>query len=361
MEVLAQNNFESLIDFLRYSPTGDNSQHWSFSCSDNKVDIYLIPERSEHDLNQENCASYLALGALIQNAKVWAASNNKRIHHQVCEESDFPKLAILSIENAPSTSLFTKDDLMNRSTNRKLYQAIPDFKSFVQKLQDDLQIQDGSLYFKKDFSEDFKKHIYRAERYVWVRRETFVDIAKWIRYSDEEAKRLKDGFSLANVHLKAIDGIMIRLLLKFPMLANLLNKTIIRVKTHFDINKLLKNYGHAVCVSAPDCSTKSMIEVGMKMQAVWLYLTKHSYAAQPQTLASLLPAYLSSRNKLPDNCPQGFEDFFNEGPSILRKEFGMSDNEFPVWMLRFGQASPLLPKESTYRKDIDFFIKKEEA
>lgn len=113
-----------IIDAANQAPSGGNSQPWKFKVRNSIIDVIALPEKDHPILNFRNRGTYIAHGALVENAKIAAEALGYESAFNL-----FPQEGVLvRIFLKPST-VMRKNNLYEaisqRHSNRKPYKTDP--------------------------------------------------------------------------------------------------------------------------------------------------------------------------------------------------------------------------------------------
>lgn len=359
MERINNKQLREIINLMRYAPTGDNSQHWSFKInSDATVEIHHDNTLSKHILNQDHYSSLLSLGGLIEIATIAATSSNHSVE------------ALLSLENLDNSLYATLEfsqksiieevhplimTIKKRETNRKKYQSSSLPQGMIEEVKTQFKELGINIRSTSTIDRGLLKYLIKCDSYIWNNRTVFTDTAKWIRFSYNEKTKTKDGFSLENLNLKNIDGIFIKLLIKSKLVYKIMWPLALKWKSNIDSRSILKNTSNLICFTTKNNDAESIVNIGRAMYITWLRLNKSGNGVQPLTVASLLP-FIKQQRGVVTNAPKNYLSEFDRAQEHFSRNFNLDKNESIVWMLRTGKAFPLVQSARTVRRDIESFL-----
>ncbi|MAF90434.1 MAG: hypothetical protein CL674_04110 [Bdellovibrionaceae bacterium] len=353
---LSESQKKHLINCLRFSPTGDNSQHWKFSFKDCYLQVFLDEERGKHQLNIFNSASYLALGCLIETANVWAAINSFNVHYDWPEKAKFPLLLNLSFSTANTSSIFEEVDLYNRHTNRRHYSTskLPENRlTQLKEINSDLNVE---IHWKLKPSKKLKDLFQLGEYFIWKNRKAFMDTTDWVRFKPSESIQTRDGFSLENLNLSKIDGFFLRVIRTSHFMQKLIWFLGARIKIGFDTFRFKKHLGAVLAVSTQLKGPNALLESGRAIMRSWLYLNKNQISVHPLTVISLLPYIYIEYGAWPDGTPNEYADQIESSYEAWYEKFEIPSEHKITWAIRFGYAKPLQDAARTLRRQGEDFM-----
>ncbi|HJU03626.1 MAG TPA: hypothetical protein VJ692_00635, partial [Nitrospiraceae bacterium] len=124
-----QAGLRRLIEAAIRAPSGDNCQPWSFQIEGpRRIVIRTVPERAKSFFDYKSCATFLSMGAVIENMRIQAASEGGSI--RVSSENDgegCPRA--VSVQLVPDTNDRVSPDrveaMFQRTVNRRPFLPRP--------------------------------------------------------------------------------------------------------------------------------------------------------------------------------------------------------------------------------------------
>lgn len=337
----------SLIERVR-APSGDNSQPWNFEWDGRTLRIFHNPIRAAHPLDPDGCASKLAFGCLVRAVEIAAADLGFAVSMQQTSNDDSLKRCWIKLNFSKSEALNGRElapFLALRSADRRAFQGgtltLAQFESTL-KIMD--QFSPAQFHLLETRDAEFTNYICESEEVMGRHAEILPAVLKWVRFSFAEAKRVGDGLTWRNLGVKLWEVPMLPLIKNFPKIMRLAKLTM-PAQQNSRARAQLESSAGVVCITLPRSALADLLPAGRLMMQVWLELTKCGYGVQPLTLASTL-VYANKMNLLDASFDH---KFYERGEEILRRKFGFSDDQFPVWMIRTGKSTPLPIELGTFR------------
>lgn len=270
------------------APSGENSQPWHFEVSlqntEAIVDVYLNESSDNSLYNWEHRASYLALGACVENIDVIASTYGLK-----AEITPFPlqeskklvaRIRLVSIESVKSV---LSDAIFERSTNRKPYNPQVLSEEVTIALKVAAQSKDTSIDFVA--KEEDKKELARVgatNEAIMLGNESihnfFFSHVNWTKKSDESKR---SGFFVQSLELPppARVGFMIaRSWARCRVLNRLVGFSEIVAKQNAAVYTQAPLFG---IITAQSESAESAFASGRAFQACWLEASKQGISIQP--------------------------------------------------------------------------------
>ncbi len=355
-----QKQIREIIEKAIKSPSGDNCQPWSFAWDGIKLSIYHDERRAYHPLNAGQRASWIALGCMLESIKI-AASAIKYVAEievgtlESGNDDPWAVVHLLSKEGVKADPLF--DYLEKRTTDRRLYQGGELNNDLLQTvLERSEEYRPAGLFFVDHISQNLEKYILESEAQMMEHPEVMINILKWTHLSTRKAKKSGDGLSWRNMSVRLFEVPGIWLIKKFPFLMKLVRRNLVRQHRE-RIKAQIQTAAGLICVTVPKSAStpKDIVNAAGMIMRTWLLLTSQAYGCQPLTMSSTL-IYLMNQQLLDEHFAENIE-IFEEGEKLMHQEFGIPEDQTPVWMIRTGRSSELPEKLRTFRRSADDLIR----
>jgi len=319
------------------APSGDNCQPWRYSVQDDVIRLYNIPGRDVSQFNAKQRASYIALGAFIENA-VTAAS----AHRLTGQVTYFPTKAdpdlVATIRLTPSSGV---DEPLARAigercTNRRRYQG-----GILSPEQQQALVASVSPFPQarvRLFSGEDQKRIAQViglnDRLVFENRDLHAFLFDHIRWNAAEAEQTRDGLDIRTLELAAPDALAFRLFKSYDLvqLFNLVGGSRIIAA---NARKLALSAAAIGVISLEGTGPEQYLACGRAMERVWLEATRQKLAFQLMTGITCL------MGRVMDGDPGSL----NPAHAALVREAYLklstlleSDRETPMIIFRTGHA-----------------------
>jgi hypothetical protein len=330
------------------APSGDNLQPWTFINDDESLLIFHDPNQDRSLFNVHHLASYIALGAVLENVLIAATKYNYRAN--ICYFPEPPKqdlIARVTFASGAETDPLV-DSIEKRCTNRRPYETRALDGSIIQRLNlERNRFPHIGLVWLSDQS-SLKKIgaiVSRADRLLFENPLVHGHFFSTLRWNQAEIEQTRDGLPIASLELGRVGSLAFRILK---------NWTIVKCLNRFGLSKavanhstvLMKRCSAAGLITAPDISPFSFLEVGHSFQRVWLNATKENLAFQPMTAL----IFLQLRSRLEDyNGMTTEQRIVIDGLRRDLDEFlGISKGRVPAMLFRLGYGAP--PSGKTLRR-----------
>ena len=224
-----------LIDELRFVPTGDNSQHWEYIWNNDHLEIYLNQDKAEHFFNQNNHSVLLSFGCLLGCLHISSIDQGFQYQIEYSYRDNSNNLyARVNFHKSKPQALDIAKEIPFRETNRYPYSKEPVSRALIDDIVSAFGSSKCDLHVIDSFSKPTLKKLITSELFLWRVRKAFLDTTKWIRYSNQEKYKSRDGFSLANIRISKLESYAVKLLRKFEFLYYFLPKMGLKVKLRLD-------------------------------------------------------------------------------------------------------------------------------
>jgi len=335
------NIIKNIIDISVYAPSGDNAQPWRFEIREGVVFVYNIPERDNSIYNFNMSASYISLGALIENIKVASTHYGYK-----CEvDLDENETSNLVAKCYLSQSGDVQEDYLfkfikKRATNRKPYRATTLSSPFL------LEIKNYRKFFPDNFrvnfvltdNKDLVKTIAEAssanEQIVLENKDLHDFLFSHITWTEKEDEE-KKGFFLKTLEMKGPQQLVFKILKSWKIL-RFLNKLGISKIVAKENSKIYSKSKAMLAITIDSLDKISFLETGMLMQRLWLLATKNNIYAQPLTGIVFLRNRLEIEGESKTFNPN-HEKIIKNSYNVLEKSFDVKNKRISM-ILRLGYA-----------------------
>ncbi len=351
-ETVVKNDLQAILDFAKWSPSGDNSQPWHFELkSETEFILHFHNEDSAYDFAGK--PSVMTIGFFIETFKIAASHFSYRVdwtYEPIGPKTHNIIFRITKDESIKESQLFPMIKI--RSVNRFAYKT-------TRLTQRQKMVLEQSLgeHFKIRWFESFFERLTIAKLNA---------AATLIRLSIKETYKthkhmmdFKNDFSPAGVPIKAA-GISLptQKLLEFGIQSwervNFMNKFLggaIVPQIEMDFLPGIFCAAHYIIEWKFPENVEDLLAGGQALQRFWLQLTQLGLVMQP-AVATIAFAYYG-RNKI----------YFTENPSMQKRAIKLSQQLgkiVPVnniaFMGRVGVPLTSLPIPRSVRKDLSELI-----
>jgi len=302
------------------APSGDNLQPWSFKSKGDALFLRHEPMRDRSLFNVQYLASFIGLGAVLENIHIAASAENYRSVIEAQPDSlDHDWIARITFEpGAPPDPLAAF--LEQRCTNRRFYSNRSVDPALLEHLNMSPTFPSTGLFWlrEKDKLDALGKLIAQADRLIFENQHIHDHLFSTLRWTSEETERSRDGLPVPALELGRFGSLAFR---------GLRNWKIVNLINHFGFSKaasrhsiqLMRRCSAAGLITAADVSLLSFLHAGRAFQRLWLQATKENLAIQPMTaiiflqLRARLAAYdhlTSSQIETANDLRKAMERFF---------------------------------------------------
>jgi molybdopterin/thiamine biosynthesis adenylyltransferase/nitroreductase len=278
-----------ILDRAILAPSGGNCQPWRFVLDGDAVEVHLDRSRSRGLLNASSHASYLALGAAIENAAIAGASLGLAAHVDVLPDAlDPTKAAVVRFEASREQLLNGAARLLpaveRRTTNRQLGLPTPPDASECTQLTTAAAACGAHLELltERPALDEASTLVGTGDRIRFVSPDLHAELAAELRWSEQEAGTTGDGIDVATLGLRPADRAVLRLLVR-PDTAAALRET----RTGLSLARLARRAfdgaGAVGLLRASGASPAAWLEAGRALERVWLVADDLGLAFQPMT------------------------------------------------------------------------------
>jgi sulfur-carrier protein adenylyltransferase/sulfurtransferase len=330
------------------APSGDNLQPWSFAADGDSLLLKHDPARDLSLFNVRHLASFIALGAAIENITIAASGEGYRANVTCFPYgADDEIVARLSFDPAGQTDPLAKF-LSARCTNRRPFEKKALAPEILASLDATKHFPTTTLSWVQDRTKlkALGKIVARADRLIFENQRIHDHLFSTLRWSQAEVEQTRDGLPIESLELGKIGSIAFRGLKRWSVVSFLNHLGFSRAAAANSI-LLMQRCSAAGMITAPDLSPSSFMEAGRAFQRLWLQATKENLALQPMTAI----IFFQLRSRLAD-----YDGLSEEQISIvdalrqeLREFFALSEDRVPAMLFRIGYA--VAPSARTIRRE----------
>ena len=294
-------DIRSILELAVLSPSGHNTQPWTVRIlSPRRIIIGSDRSRWLPAVDPQNRECMLSIGAFIETlvtaSRICGYEAEVKVTGASALDSEIAEIrlakGIISKEN-PSL-------IRSRRTVRKGY--LPDELSSA----DFRQITGGDSRFtivppssangRRLAEATIDANIVQVERTA-----AQAELSRWIRFSDADVKRYRNGLTVEGMEIQGAAGFIVR---HFYDAESVMSESF-RKQTVDAVRQQVASYGGWIIISSDDESVLSLIETGRRFQRMLLGIREKGIAIHPMTqileekpFAQQVPAALSISGKL---------------------------------------------------------------
>lgn len=354
--MISRQVLESLVEKGIQAPSADNLQPWKFRLRGETIALYLDPQRCSEIADAGHRASYLSLGAVIENMVMGASHERYKTLVQPFPHGEDPSLpaAALTFEpwNEPEDPLVRFIEA--RATNRKFYRRKSISKEVAQAL-----IRTGTvpsqtqLFLVQDqkVKNRLAQWMGAADQIRYENKQVHGEFFKVVRFDPKEVDRLRDGFDIRTAEVGPMERVIFRLISNWRGQA-WLNRVGVSLSLNLYTQLQVRSSPAVGFLVSERNSAPAYLEGGRIMQRLWLKATQQSLAIQPMMAIPIFIINLQINNGRYFTLRQ-------RGKILSIKEelfqlFHLTDREGLLMLFRLGYADS--PSFRSLRRPISDFL-----
>jgi hypothetical protein len=276
------------------APSGHNTQPWTLKVVEPKHWIIGADKnRWLPAVDPENREMFLSLGAFIENLVIAAGTYGYDVELRILARNRMEtRIAEVHLKKG-KTEDFLLEKIKKRRTVRSHFldeEIKNDDLKYITKHDPRpcLALTESShppfphsFYFSKSSSQGkyLQEGTIEANRSQTFRDAAQEELASWIRWSNKEARKYRNGLTPESMEFKGIAGFYVR---NFFNRRSVLKKSF-REQTVDVVAKLVKNCGGWVVITSHDSSIPTLIEYGRRWENMLLKIREKNIAIHPMT------------------------------------------------------------------------------
>lgn len=349
-----------LIEAGIRAPSGDNCQPWKFRLTkENEIDIYISLESSESFFDTDLRATYLSIGAVIENIRIAAATNGYVIdinysHNPPASDMLAARLKLTrQPASAQSDSLLSLYRAMiKRTVNRRPYLPFRLSKKVWEQLQCDIENNDVKLvcYDKGAKRRKLTQLIRLADIIRWTHPKIHSELFGVIRYNAVEAEKAKNGLEIDRLGIGPFSRQIMRFLSSWKRLSMLNSLGLAHLLAGQSAMLAMGSSG-LVGVWINEDTPINWMRGGEVVERLWVRLQELKLSVQPLPIG----LYLYRRHVLYGNS--GFMDHhiaLLERMNALISKLQPENQTTGIMLFRVGKAIAM--DRTAIRRPVDDFI-----
>ena len=335
------------------APSGGNVQPWRFEWRNQQLDAIHLSDRSSTLLNFNNCASYVAFGAVAENIDLAARELGLRADIEAIPDTTLPDVIFrtrLQRDAAITADTPLFEQIRLRVTNRRRGLRQPLTLAEETVLQEVAHSSGAELSFLTESSalDQVGEVIAHCDRFIFLNQQTHREMVGEIRWNPEQVLSTRDGIDIGSLHLSAADAAVMQLLTDWAPLSYLS-----RIKRGRGLErnsrKLIAAASAVGLLTFGGTGPLSYFNGGRAMQRVWLTATALGLAFHPMTALPYLLARLR-RGKGEGLTAEDQQQLTEFGKSY-RHLLPIPDDHAEIMLFRLAKAE--LPTVRSLRRGLD--------
>ncbi len=270
----------AILHFASLAPSGHNSQPWYVKRS-NRFEwvIGANPNRRLSEVDPQNRELLLAIGAFTENlslaASVYGYDPQVQVLASKSTDEEILKIAL----KKKKAGDYPLKRISSRRTVRNGFQATEIKSTDLQKVMKPLE--DSFRYFPSTSGDGKRLAEWAVESFrdQTNRDHAQRELAAWIRFSDKEAKKYRDGLTPESMEITGLSGWYVR---KFMGFKDVMKKSF-RQQSVEATAKIAKQGGGWVLITSPGEKVAELIETGRNFERMFLLARDYKIAIHPMT------------------------------------------------------------------------------
>ena len=273
------DRWRTLLDYARWAPSPHNIQPWLLRpVSDDEADLLYVPDRLLPDTDPTGVFTIAGLGIFVEHLAIAARGDHLDLEVDYDGRGlDAQPFARLRLVRRPVEEPVERSLLLERRTSRLPYDGRPVPENVLRELEDLAGAYGHSFAFSSDRETvdwvlglncdtmfyDMEDPVARGE------------VGRWIRYSNGEARRRRDGFSPEAL---GFPGSLLwlfvhaRWLFELPGLKQLIRRLYLRT---------MRGVRTVGWLTGPFSTPDEAFRAGRMLARIWLTLTAHGIYLHP--------------------------------------------------------------------------------
>ncbi|MCD6012545.1 MAG: hypothetical protein K0Q79_2407 [Flavipsychrobacter sp.] len=346
-----------LVNAAISAPTAGNNQPWKWHYKNGYLFLFHERNRSFSFGDFEDMASFIGLGAAIENLELKAAQKGVGTKvHSFPLQGNRKMVAAIQFANQVSQVLYQPQTLVQyigaRCTNRTIAERVVIDEKIFDKLKDAVASVTGAELLIKTSESDLaelRDIMGASDRLRLLHPDGHYEFYnKELRWNAEQSRVTADGIDIATVDITPVEEVGIKMV-RDPEVAQLLvdwNAGEALKKMTF---KAIDGSSAVGLVTMPNFSAANFLEGGRAMERLWLTATENNVSIQPMFAAILHFARLKHGDGV------GMPDFMKTEFTHLYTRF---ENIFPdvrskahVFLFRLSISG--IPQVRSYRIPVE--------
>lgn len=313
------------------APSGDNCQPWRFALCDNGFDVHFQPERATSLLDPDNLASRMALGALLEAARLRATQLGFQAHWHLDPDPGDP-LSWARVVVTPNTCAVDPlaEVLFERETNRQPF----DGSLLLAYEQQALSVETAEHRVRLLRTRPSIRAVARLARggeYVRSQsRRAHLELHHWLRWSPAAAIATRDGLDVRTLGLNVAQRGALKLTAAWRLRRFALG---IASATAAYAGSLVDGASGVGLITLT--ANADPVSAGVAIERVWLRATQLGLAFSPMAALPLLCARLERE---PETFTRKQRQTLRQLGTALAAQFRLEASERPVFLFRVGRA-----------------------
>jgi len=273
--------WEELLKTAVLTPSPHNTQPWRLRISDDRhATLYMDRDRTLPDEDITGHFVRCAMGMFLESLRIISANSGMTLRYTLIDDDTAQPLipfAALELEAGAEPSNYSNDLFHHRATSR-LGSNGKRIDSQLSALLKQFEPDYGHRYHQFDEASLIEEIIQENIRAVFhdLNVPAYHDeIARWFRYSDEEAKNKADGLDYRCMRTSAIELKLMKALpqiMRWPFFRTIMRRT---------YRRKLGDVSHIGIICGPFFDNAASVRAGAFLMRFWLELARHKLHIHP--------------------------------------------------------------------------------
>lgn len=344
---VTRDDVRRLVEFAALAPSGGNVQSWRFSAKGGRIRCSLAPGAGRVLLDFQRTASWVALGAAVENMVLAAPAMG--LSAEVVPAGDAFDV-VLRVETASGEVDPLVAVLYERCTNRRLGNGAPLPTGAAERLAIAAEQRSGKLLLATERAaiDELADIVGQNDRLMFLSKRLNEEMGGELRWTEEEALATRDGLDVLTLDCTPPELSMVRLATNWKAL-EFLSRLGAGQALVGPLKRAVSSSSALGLVIHPGTDSNSFFQGGRALARVWLEATSLGLAFQP--LAPLV--YLFARLLRANG--RGLEPWVRDALLPLRerftKIFPVPEGSAEVLLFRLSKAPP--PSARSLRRPVE--------
>jgi molybdopterin/thiamine biosynthesis adenylyltransferase len=352
------NDLEKIVSAASTAPSGGNSQPWHWVYKNKTLLLYLAFDSNHTLMGHNNLASYVALGACIENALLKAKELKYNPSFHLFPQTDIPDLVasftFSKLEESNAYENWLATGIETRLSNRKIEKRYHFSNEELDKIKAAVNKIEGasvSFFTSDEELQSIGEVLGEAEKLRLLEKLGHHDFVNEIRWTKEETETTRDGVDIRTVDLTnselvglkvAKDENVIDLVAKWNGGGAFKKLTL----------KSIESAGAVGVISMPSKSVIDYINGGRALQRAWICANLNNIAFHPTSASLFLYARLFNNG---GGISEKGEAEFKKLRPQFEKVFNFNKDRGEIFIFRLLKADE--PEIKSLRKPLNQIFK----
>lgn len=345
-------------------PTPENSQPWEINVQGNVFEIFHSAARAKLAEFPDDL-SVFGIGLLAEALELAAGIEGVEVEFDYLLEHRSDAAPWLRAEFSLSSR--SSDPLAHalslRHTDRRIFEGGSLGDPVFDRIRHEASLcASAKLYFTDSYPEAYLQAIREADQIIMEWDEYRHDLTKWVRFTDKEIERKRDGMPWRSL-LRKKENLVAYMRSRVWWLATLMDwypvfmqkmETLL-FDDSAELSPLTFTDGAGIgCITVMSNQPIDLIAAGRLTLRTWLLLNQQEYGFHPITN---LPGTVYPLRFGTLRLPPQLSHLLINGYGIMQQVYGFSNQETPIFSFRVGKANGSYPsKARTLRRNDNIYF-----